>query len=195
MTCIMDIGKLTSDIEEEGDVDVIDDTVNDLYSRLEACRESLVKGFTTNELDGVAFSKDDRIAWYHLNAFIAAAHIYLHRTIFDLPPSSDIIKNYVAEVFENVESFLKAGGGNFSLWPAFIAAVEANEAHHIDAAKKWLEFATSVGMGNRFKVKAIVEEVWNLREILSKETGISSGDISVDWRDVMVDLDLDILLV
>jgi hypothetical protein len=98
--------------------------VNDLYSRLEACRESQVKGHTTNEIDYVAISKEDRIAWYHLNAFIAAAHIYLHRTIFDLPPGSDIIKNYVGEVFENVESFLKAGGGNFSLWPAFIALLK-----------------------------------------------------------------------
>ena len=124
MTCIMGIRKLACDIEEEGDVNIIDDAVNDLYSRLEACRESQVKGHTTNEIDYVAISKEDRIAWYHLNAFIAAARIYLHRTIFDLPPGSDIIKNYVGEVFENVESFLKAGGGNFSLWPAFIALLK-----------------------------------------------------------------------
>jgi hypothetical protein len=195
MTCIMDIRKLASDIEEEGDVDIIDDAVTDLYSRLEACRESQADGLTTNEIDGVAFSNEDTVAGYHLNAFIAATHIYLHRTIFDLPPSSEIIKGYVGEVFENVESFLKAGGGNFSLWPAFIAAVEANEAKHMDAARKWLDFATSVGMGNRLKVKAIVEEVWRLRETLSKATGTNCGDISVDWRDIMVDLDLDILLV
>ena len=75
------------------------------------------------------------------------------------------------------------------------SSVEANEVQHIDTAKKWLDFARSVGMDNRFKVKAIVEEVWRLGENLSKETGTNSGDISVDWRDVMVDLDFDILLV
>jgi hypothetical protein len=36
--------------------------------------------------------------------------------------------------------------------------------------------------------------IWSLRENLPKETGTSSGDIFMDWRDAMVDLDLDILL-
>ncbi|RDW57679.1 hypothetical protein BP5796_12480 [Coleophoma crateriformis] len=195
MSCIIDINKLALDIQKEGDVDIIDKAVNDLYSRLEACRESQVKGMPNDENDSSTTSKEYRISWHHLNAFIAATHIYLHRTIFDLPPSNEIIKNYVGEVFENVEKFLDAGGGNLSLWPAFIAAVEANEAQHVDAARKWLDFAVSVGMGNRFKAKIIVEKAWSLREKLAKEAGTSCGDISVDWRDVMVNLDLDILLV
>ena len=50
-------------------------------------------------------------------------------------------------------------------------------------------------MGDRFKVKAIVDEAWRPRDNISQETGTSCGDTSVDRRDVMVDLDLDILLV
>ena len=73
--------------------------------------------------------------------------------------------------------------------------MEACDEEHINAAKKYLNFATSVGMGNRFKAKSIVEEVWRLREESSTATGTSSGNVSVDWRDVMVDLDMDILLV
>jgi hypothetical protein len=195
MACIMDIRKLALDLEKETDIAVVDEAVNDLYTRLEVCREQQITGHSLKASDSSAMSKEETIARYHLNAFIAATHIYLHRTVFDLPPGSEIVKKHVGEVFRNVEDFLALSGGNLSLWPAFIAAVEAVDEEHINAAKKYLNFATSVGMGNRFKAKSIVEEVWRLREESSTATSTSSGNVSVDWRDVMVDLDMDILLV
>jgi hypothetical protein len=195
MACIMDVRRLASDLKNETDMAIIDETVNNLYTRLEECKEQQIIGLPPNGTGSLKMSKEERIAWYHLNAFIAATHIYLHRTVFDLPPGNEIIKRRVGEVFENVDNFLALSGGNLSLWPAFIAAVEACDEEHVSAAKKYLSFATSVGMGNRFKAKSIVEEVWRLREESSVTTGISSGNISVDWRDVMVDLDMDILLV
>lgn len=195
MTCIMDIRQLAYDVVAETNVDIVDTAVTDLFKKLELCRTTQIPGLVSDEAKYLGPSNGEKAAWYHLNAFIAATNIYLHRTVFDLPPGSEIIRRHVGEVFENIEKFMTVSSGNFSLWPAFIAAVEAHEDTHKTAAKEWLKFSTSVGMGNRFKAKAIVEEVWRLREDSSTRTGVDAGNISVDWRDVLVDLDMDILLV
>jgi hypothetical protein len=95
----------------------------------------------------------------------------------------------------NVLAFYTQDQGNFSLWPAFIAAVEAYADEDLIAAKTWLERATQFGLGNRLYVKRVVEEVWHRRKMLSRESGIEPGLIIVDWRQVMVEFSIDILLV
>jgi hypothetical protein len=85
--------------------------------------------------------------------------------------------------------------GNFSLWPAFIGTVAVYEDNDLAAAKVWLERASKVGMGNRLKVRELKEEIWSLRTITSEVTGQEPGSINVDWREVRVKMDLDVLLV
>lgn len=133
------------------------------------------------------------IVQHQLKAFIAAAYIFMYRSLLDATPQE--VQAYVAEVFETVERFFELGGGNLTLWPAFIAAVEAYEDEDVAAANRWLDKATRVGMGNRFLARTIVQEVWRRREVAAQVSGIALSSCCIDWREVMKDLDIDISLV
>lgn len=150
---------------------------------------------------GLAFSTEDNqpspevhdLARYQLNAFIYATYIYLYRSLAEAPPKR--VAAYVSMTFREISAFYAQSSGNFSLWPAFIAAVEAYTEEDMASAREWLERSVHFGLGNRLPVKRIIEEVWQRREDLHLENTIEKGLIIVDWRDVVRDLDVDILLV
>ncbi|KAH7057350.1 fungal-specific transcription factor domain-containing protein [Macrophomina phaseolina] len=126
-------------------------------------------------------------------SFVYATYIYLYRTILNVPPQT--VKDYVSRVFDNVSTFYACSCGNFSIWPAFMAAVEATTDTDIVSAREWLAWATSFGLGNRASVRRIVEEVWERRETQSRLSGIAQGMVAIEWRDVMQELDCDVLLI
>lgn len=130
---------------------------------------------------------------FQRTAFIYATYIYLYRTLLDVPPH--VVKKYVAKTFENVMQYFEKGGANFSIWPAFIAAVEAYEEEDKTQAGLWLDWATSFGLGSRILVRKVVEEVWRRREEIAEDQGISLGTVIVDWRKIMYELGCDVLLV
>ena len=130
---------------------------------------------------------------YQKRAFIYATYIYLYRTLFDVPPHA--VKGYVSKTFENVSQYFEWGGGNFSIWPAFVAAVEAYEEEDKVQAKIWLEWATSFGLGSRALVRRVVEEVWERRDEIARSQSVSPGQVAVDWKKVMHELGCDVLLV
>jgi hypothetical protein len=96
-------------------------------------------------------------------------------------------------VFSNTQAFYSEDRGNFSLWPAFIAAVEAYTESDIGSAKEWLEQSSHFGLGNRRKIKHIVEYVWRRRDRMHLERNMDKGLVAIDWREI--GLDTDILLV
>ncbi|KAM0550824.1 hypothetical protein ACHAPJ_008687 [Fusarium lateritium] len=134
-----------------------------------------------------------------MNAFIRATYIYLYRSVTDASPRA--VQHHVAGVFSAISSFLdtysNGGGfpGNFSLWPAFVAAVEATRDEDIEAASRWMDWALSFGIGIRANVKTVVEEVWRRRGEMAAATGLEVDLITVDWLEVMQELDSDILLI
>jgi hypothetical protein len=61
---------------------------------------------------------------YQTSAFITATKIYLHRVIFNAPPKS--VRPLVSATLDQVSKFRSENNDqNFSIWLAFIAAVEA----------------------------------------------------------------------
>lgn len=105
------------------------------------------------------------------------------------------MRAYVSETLHHVDAFFSESNGNFSIWPAFIAAVEAYTAEDLEAAQRWLQRSTTYGMGNRQAIRAVVEEVWRRRAEASALLGVDPCAIAVDWRKVMKDMDCDVLLV
>jgi hypothetical protein len=180
MSCISDIKHVAYVLRMGDNAKVMEEAVSDLYRRL-----------TAIEYDNE--STEPSQLKYHSMASKAATLIYLHRSLFDLPPNS--LQVYVHQVFSNLAAFQREGGGVLAVWPAFIAAVEVYTEEDMLLATQWLDAATGVGMGNRTKIESVVEAVWEIRDTTMIETGIKKGSIVVDWRDVMKDLDIDILLV
>lgn len=127
------------------------------------------------------------------NAFIQATYVYLYRTLLDVPPAA--VQSHVSRTFSHVSAFFSSSDGNFSIWPAFIAAVEAVTEENLARAKEWLDSSTSFGIGSRESIRLVVEEVWRRREDIACVSGLELGQIAVSWRDVMQELDCDILLV
>ncbi|EAW12383.1 fungal specific transcription factor domain-containing protein [Aspergillus clavatus NRRL 1] len=133
------------------------------------------------------------LARYQLDGFTYATYIYLYRTLLDVPPRQ--VSHYVSLTFQSLAAFRGTSDGNYSLWPTFIAAVEASTSDDLESARAWLDQATSFGFGNRILVRRIVEEVWRRRERLHQETGQDLGLIRVDRRLVADELNIDVLLV
>lgn len=126
-------------------------------------------------------------------AFLYAAYIYLYRELLDVPPAA--LSFYVSKTFAAVLSFFSSSSGNFSIWPAFIAAAEAHTEEDVATARRWLDSATSFGLGSRNSIRRVLEETWRRREAIAITSGMSLGSIAVDWRKVMHELDCDVLIV
>lgn len=146
--------------------------------------------------DGTGTPPEARL---QMQSFIRAAYIFLYRSVLDVPPRA--VRQHVRDVFASVSLFLAMGSGrdgsagNFSLWPAFVAAAEATHAEDIEAARQWIEWAVSFGIGIRTSAKTVLEEVWRRREQLARTTGLEKDLIIIDWVQVMQELDCDVLLI
>ncbi|KAI3332330.1 fungal-specific transcription factor domain-containing protein [Xylariaceae sp. AK1471] len=178
----------------------INDILQDIISRLRQCQEDSLSTIMdlSDPLDAQSneahnTSSGLNSTYYQVQAFISATYIYLYRTLLNAPPTS--VKLYVGRTLEQYSQFSIFGAGNFSLWPPFIAAVEAYTDEDLQVARIWLESMVSCGIGSRMLVKKVVEEVWQRREARSKASGLDLGMISIDWRKVMQELDCDVLLI
>ncbi|CVK87885.1 uncharacterized protein FMAN_05299 [Fusarium mangiferae] len=127
------------------------------------------------------------------NAFISATYIYCYRTLLDAPPHA--VQQHVHDTLGHVSSFHANSAGNFSAWPAFIAAAEAYAEEDMATAQEWLNWATSVGIGSRTAIRVVLNEIWRTREGISRQSGLDPGKIALDWKKVMYELGCDSLLI
>ena len=146
------------------------------------------------ERDGVKMLPRTRtLVKVHLHLFNKAVMVYLHRMVLRRPPSS--VADYVSEVLTNAIVFLDMNGGEPSIWPIFIAAVEAYTPEAQDMVNHFFDESKLRGTGLREDMRGIIRQVWADRERLSAESQCSPGDVSVNWREVTKRLDVDLLLL
>ncbi|PCG94126.1 Protein of unknown function DUF3468 [Penicillium occitanis (nom. inval.)] len=179
----------TKALHSQQEADLLDEVLSKIFSCLDKCKEEIAYNSCDSEID----DQSQILANHQRQAFISATYIYLYRVLFDLPPYS--VRQYVSEVLLRISAFHTASHGNLSIWPAFIAAVEAYTPEDMALARNWLHHTTKFGIGSRVCVQRLVEEVWKRRDEAAAELGIDKGLISIDWRTVMEELDMDILLI
>jgi hypothetical protein len=193
MRCISDINRLSQAQESYVDPVLRDITVADILQRLQNCRASdMISAASIDKNDPIA-ARGYILGTTHMRAFIAAVFIYFHQQFSNYPPSS--LTTYVLEVLENLQLYLAAGGGNFTFWPAFIAATEVYTEDRKSSLVEIFSCTNFSSSHNRDNIMKLLERIWSLREIRSAETGLDQGLTRVDWRTVMKDLNLDILLL
>ncbi|KAI0859857.1 fungal-specific transcription factor domain-containing protein [Xylaria cubensis] len=182
-------------MRERGNMTLMaDDLLEDVLSRLNKCRlDETEANEVLIQIGAAEAQKVSTESRSQSSSFIYSTYIYLYRTILDVPPKA--VKTYVSKTLQEVSIFLANSNGNFSLWPAFIAATEAYTYEDLLNAKRWLDWATSFGIGSRTSARRVIEEVWRRRETLSCSSGLDPGMISIDWREVMHELNCDILLI
>ncbi|KAI0546102.1 fungal-specific transcription factor domain-containing protein [Xylaria curta] len=194
LNCISIISQVRA-MRERGDMTLMaDDLLEDVLSRLNKCRlDEIEPDEGPFQIGAAEAQKVSTESKSQLNSFIYSTYIYLYRTLLDVPPKA--VKTYVSKTLQEVSTFFANSNGNFSLWPAFIAATEAYTYDDLLNAKLWLDWATSFGIGSRTSARRVIEEVWRRRETLSSSSGLDPGMISIDWREVMHELNCDILLI
>ena len=82
-----------------------------------------------------------------------------------------------------------------SIWPIFIAAAEAYTAEAQALAECVLSLSTSFGAANRAVIHRVVKQIWSEREEAAAQRQCEVGDVLVDWREVLKNLDVEILLL
>ncbi|KPI40450.1 uncharacterized protein AB675_7797 [Cyphellophora attinorum] len=188
LECIADITEIRSKKSLNNESGWLDIQLARLLSRLNAERERC-SAFSTQEDP----SEHETEVASQQSAFVEAAYIYMYRVLLEVPPKQ--VQSYVSRIFENVTEFYAVSEGNFSIWPAFIAAVEAYTPDDLTRADRWLSQICRFGMGNRKAVKEVVEEVWRRRSEICERSGIEMGMITVDWTQVIMDFGFDVLIV
>jgi len=106
----------------------------------------------------------------HLRAFEAATVIYHYQVSENTTP--EYLAPYVHAVLHHISIFLEYCGGNYTLWPVFIAGVEAYQDSDKKEFSELFENATSVGMKNRKKARQVMEAVWSLRSSLAAHPAV-----------------------
>jgi hypothetical protein len=178
--------------QTQQEADFLDEMLSKVFSCLDKCKKETTYNIC-DSFDELHDIKSQILANNQREAFISATYIYLYRVLFDLPPYS--VREYVSEVLLRISAFHSESDGNLSIWPAFIAAVEVYTPEDIALAQNWLDRTTMFGIGSRVCVRRLVEEIWKRRDEAAKELEIDKGLISIDWRVVMEELGMDILLV
>ncbi|KPI38154.1 uncharacterized protein AB675_1039 [Cyphellophora attinorum] len=131
----------------------------------------------------------------NLCLFKSGIEIYLFRVVLQYPPSA--VAPQVLSTLQTAAELLEPldRAASVSIWPIFIAAVEAYEPVAQDLADAALQVCSSLGAVNRKTAHDIVKTVWARREGIAAERDCHVGDVQLDWRDVLADLNIDILLL
>lgn len=155
---------------------------------------------------------NDELSVNHRCAFHYAVILYFHRVIPDsysysvtddlgqskLPSNLQHVVRQVWDRLENLDCLtrdISTKRGN-TLWPAFIAAVESNDIELRHRAISWFAKACKKGVGNVKRAKEVVLEVWRRvdRQVSDSDLSSSHGLGPVDWRLVMEEMGLSIML-
>lgn len=79
------------------------------------------------------------------------------------------------------------------MWPVFIGAVEVYLEEHKRSVRAWMNKSDMMGARSRGDVRELVDAVWLKRK---EEAGVDGeGTVVVDWRAVMSEMGMDVLLV
>ncbi|VUC30648.1 unnamed protein product [Clonostachys rosea] len=133
------------------------------------------------------------LAQLHSRMFLNAVIIYLKRLGPGVTPSQ--VSTYTSAVLNDMSTFLDLDGGSISIWPVFVAAVEACDPIQRDMVRKWFEFSSCLGIENRLQARHIIEAVWRTRDSIADEMGCPATETIVDWTTIQQGLGVDILLL
>lgn len=182
MSCIIETTQLSSLISQRGGLSTHQTAISQLYQRLQAC----------------SYPKDSPgqyLVRLHHRIFQLGAIVYFHRSIWDSRPNALI--PYIEELLQAVKEYQQLGGGYVTLWPVFITAVEVYLPQHKLLVREWLNECETMGAASRKDIRELIEAVWRKRLEIRQHMGgeMEQGEIVVEWRGVMWEKQLDILLV
>ncbi|KAK4941257.1 arginine metabolism regulation protein II [Elasticomyces elasticus] len=129
----------------------------------------------------------------NLTLFNSAVAIYLLRVVLRYPPS--VVAEQVSQTLSAALALLEMNRVAVSIWPIFIAAAEAYTDEAQALAERVLSLSTSLGATNRAVIHRVVKQIWSERQATAAQRRCEGGDVLVDWRQVLKNMDVEILLL
>ncbi|KIW64354.1 hypothetical protein PV04_09296 [Phialophora macrospora] len=142
---------------------------------------------------GTAAAQQRKFIVSNLNLFNSAVIIYLLRVVLRHPPSA--VAEQVSQTLSAAGVLLEMDRTAVSIWPIFIAAAEAYTAEAQALAESVLSLSTSFGAANRAVIHRVVKHIWSEREEAAARRRCDVGDVLVDWREELKNLDVEVLLL
>ncbi|KAI1627882.1 fungal-specific transcription factor domain-containing protein [Exophiala viscosa] len=128
----------------------------------------------------------------HLQAFQAATVIYYYQVCDDTTPRQ--LSYLVTTVLDLLSAFFEVCGGSFTLWPVCVAAAEAYREDDQAKFVTLLERVARTGR-NMSNYMILLRHIWDVRRSRAAVEGRGIADTRVDWREVMRELEMDLLLL
>ncbi|KAL8792260.1 MAG: hypothetical protein Q9195_005139 [Heterodermia aff. obscurata] len=179
MACVTEIKVLHDYIERHGHTlgnkeDL--PSIKNLISRVENC----------------VLETDDPVVGTHQKIFLLGTVIFAHRQLLNPPPFA--LFSHLSSLLDCVALFPTLGGGHIALWPVFMAAVEVYLPSHKNQVREWMDRADQIGIASRNDVRNLIEKVWAIRKQVATDKGAEECEIVLDWKIIMNDLGMDVLL-
>lgn len=180
MRCIIEITQLATRIYR-GELKSCREVINTLYRQIIDCASS--------------GSHYDHEAQLHARIFQVGALVYFHRSILRSPPLA--VVPLLDEILRYLDEYRNHVGGYVTIWPVFIAAVEAYEERHQNGFEAWMCDCDKRGPSNREDIRQLVNDIWRERKLIWRQRGmtIELGSIAINWQEVMLARELNYLLV
>ncbi|WAO94719.1 Hypothetical protein NCS54_01231500 [Fusarium falciforme] len=170
----------------------------------------------SNPLRGTSGYIADVIKENHMLTFQYSASIFFRRALCDgssrisppaapglasdasVRPSGQTLVSKALDYLENIDAVSRNIAVANTLWPGFIAAVEAVDTDLRHRALIWFARAKRHGIGNVSQAVSLVMEVWRRvdRQFINhgNQDGLQLELGSVDWREVMREKNMYIML-
>lgn len=184
--------------------------------RENSCLEASSSRSPSPSLEGVSQYVANEIKEDHMLAFHYSTALFFRRALCDgtgrivpalygdmVPreprgtplPSGQHLVSKALEHLENIDALAGDLAIANTLWPGFIAAAEAVDWKLRRRALMWFGRAKRHGIGNITKAKALVQEIWRRVDRLMLEDHETHPELGpVDWREVMNDMNMYIML-
>ncbi|EXJ95344.1 hypothetical protein A1O1_00464 [Capronia coronata CBS 617.96] len=130
----------------------------------------------------------EELTRHHASSFYNACYIYFKRTLRRAPLSTT--QNLVRKSLEHLEAIERLenrGTGWGLIWPGFITACEARDQDLRHRAMRYFQRGTRLGMETFDSAARVVHEVWRRME--------TEDSTHLDWRVIMEELNIDLILV
>lgn len=131
--------------------------------------------------------------YLHLQAFQAATVIHYYQVCDEVTPRQ--LSRFVSAVLTCVTAFFQICGGSFTLWPVFVAAAEAYKDEDQIKFMTLLENVSSIGMRDLSNYTILLRQIWTVRGLRAIVKNQEIAETRVNWREVMRELEMDVLIL
>ena len=180
MACVMEVSSLHDYMEKNGH------TLGNMEDRVSI--KSLI-----SRIENCVLETTDPVVGTHQKIFLLGTIIFAHRQLLNPPPFA--LFSHLSSLLEYVALFPTLGGGHIALWPVFMAAVEVYLPSHKNQVREWMDRADQIGVASRSDARKLIEKVWATRKQIAKDEGTEECEIVLDWKTIMNDLGMDVLLI